>query len=153
MAQAWANVRSKRTDAENKKSPHNPNRCDGAIGENVYSMSSTATVPKSASDAVQAWYDEIKDYDFAKGKGDEGKVVGMNHLPTYLLFITILVPIPTCRYYIRMYIWIKTELLLLSGHFTQVVWKETTEMGIAYATWQDTDSGGKTWNRITVVSH
>ncbi len=37
---------------------------------------------------------------------------------------------------------------LISGHFTQVVWEKSTELGIAYATYKDGE-----WNKVVVVGN
>ena len=35
-----------------------------------------------------------------------------------------------------------------SGHFTQVVWKESTKQGVAFSTYQDGE-----WNKVVVVAN
>ncbi|KAI3372667.1 hypothetical protein L3Q82_022709 [Scortum barcoo] len=66
---------------------------DTKDGENVYNMSSSATLNLKGEEAVDSWYSEIKDYSWSN-PGYNGK----------------------------------------SGHFTQVVWKDSTELGVGYAT-------------------
>ncbi|CAL8250276.1 unnamed protein product [Boreogadus saida] len=69
-------------------------RPDG-IGENIYSMSSSAPINLTGKEAVEEWYGEVKDYEYnSPGPGTKGT----------------------------------------TGHFTQVVWKETTEVGVGLAT-------------------
>ena len=64
-------------------------------GENLYYFwSSSDGLTISGADAVDNWYDEIKDYDFKKGRSKNGNVV---------------------------------------GHFTQLVWKGSTQLGIGVA--------------------
>ncbi len=64
-------------------------------GENLYYFwSSSDSLTISGADAVDNWYDEIKDYDFEKGCSKNGGVV---------------------------------------GHFTQLVWKGSTQLGIGIA--------------------
>ena len=53
-----------------------------------------ASITLNGAAAVDSWYDEIKDYDFKKGKSKNGGVV---------------------------------------GHFTQLVWKDSTQLGIGVA--------------------
>ncbi|XP_024131590.1 Golgi-associated plant pathogenesis-related protein 1 [Oryzias melastigma] len=62
-------------------------------GENVYSKSGFPKVTTTGKEAVEAWYSEIKDYNFAKPGFQSG-----------------------------------------TGHFTQVVWKNSTELGVGMAT-------------------
>ncbi|XP_073668199.1 uncharacterized protein [Paramisgurnus dabryanus] len=62
-------------------------------GENVYYAFSSIPKPQTGKEAVDSWYSEIKDYNFAKS-GYQPK----------------------------------------TGHFTQVVWKSTTEVGVGMAT-------------------
>ena len=63
-------------------------------GENLYYFwSSDSNLVVNGSMAVDSWYDEIKDYDFNKGKSKGGVV----------------------------------------GHFTQLVWKGSTQLGIGVA--------------------
>ncbi|XP_041855504.1 cell wall protein PRY3-like [Melanotaenia boesemani] len=62
-------------------------------GENIYFMSSSASVSPTGKEAVDSWYSEIKDYDFNK-PGFQSK----------------------------------------TGHFTQVVWKDSKELGVGMAT-------------------
>ncbi|XP_040899179.1 Golgi-associated plant pathogenesis-related protein 1-like isoform X2 [Toxotes jaculatrix] len=66
---------------------------DTKDGENVFTMSSSAGLKLTGKEAVDAWYSEIKDYDW-KNPGFTGT----------------------------------------TGHFTQVVWKESTELGVGLAT-------------------
>ena len=64
-------------------------------GENIstfWSRSRNLTV--TGADAVDGWYDEIKDYDFSKGCSKNDEAV---------------------------------------GHFTQLVWKESTQLGMGVA--------------------
>ena len=64
-------------------------------GENLYYFwSSDKNITLNGAAAVDSWYDEIKDYDFKKGKSKNGGVV---------------------------------------GHFTQLVWKDSTQLGIGVA--------------------
>ena len=64
-------------------------------GENLYYFWTSAKgVTINGAAAVDSWYDEIKDYDFKKGKSKNGGVV---------------------------------------GHFTQLVWKDSTQLGIGVA--------------------
>ena len=37
---------------------------------------------------------------------------------------------------------------MVLGHFTQVVWEQTVELGIAFATFQD-----QGWNKVMVVAN
>ncbi|XP_029366956.1 Golgi-associated plant pathogenesis-related protein 1-like [Echeneis naucrates] len=66
---------------------------DTQDGENVFTMSSSATIKLTGKEAVDSWYNEIKDYNWAH-PGFSGN----------------------------------------TGHFTQVVWKESTELGVGMAT-------------------
>ena len=59
-----------------------------------YFWSSDKNITLNGAAAVDSWYDEIKDYDFKKGKSKNGGVV---------------------------------------GHFTQLVWKDSTQLGIGVA--------------------
>ncbi|XP_059909967.1 Golgi-associated plant pathogenesis-related protein 1-like isoform X1 [Gadus macrocephalus] len=63
------------------------------VGENLYCMSSSAPINLTGKEAVESWYEEVKDYDYNR-PGFKGN----------------------------------------TGHFTQVVWKETTEVGVGLAT-------------------
>ena len=85
VAQEWANKIAK----ENKMYHRNPND----YGENIYWIMGRKL---SGADVTQAWYDEIKDYKYAKPG------FSMN-----------------------------------TGHFTQVVWVSSTELGCASATAKD----------------
>ncbi|XP_063045309.1 Golgi-associated plant pathogenesis-related protein 1-like [Engraulis encrasicolus] len=62
---------------------------DSKNGENLYYYSSSRAYSLTGKEAVQSWYNEIKDYDFSD-PGFAGN----------------------------------------TGHFTQVVWKSTTELGV-----------------------
>ncbi|XP_036000594.1 uncharacterized protein glipr2 isoform X2 [Fundulus heteroclitus] len=62
-------------------------------GENVFYSQSTRIVKPTGKEAVDAWYGEIKDYDFSKPQHQPG-----------------------------------------TGHFTQVVWKSSKELGVGLAT-------------------
>ncbi|XP_052762420.1 Golgi-associated plant pathogenesis-related protein 1-like [Mya arenaria] len=89
-AQKWADNLAARDTMEhsNCKLPSG-----GSVGENLYMCwSSDPKAGVKASDAVQSWYDEIKDYDFSK-----------------------------------------PDFAMDTGHFTQVVWKGSTELGMAWA--------------------
>lgn len=67
-------------------------RPDNDCGENIYCKMSTAPkVTATAKEAIEAWYSEIKDYNYEENKFKPG-----------------------------------------TGHFTQVVWKNTTHFGIAH---------------------
>ena len=64
-------------------------------GENLYYCWTTnKNITLTGADGVDWWYDEIKDYDFAKGCSKNGGVV---------------------------------------GHFTQLIWKGSTQLGIGVA--------------------
>ena len=64
-------------------------------GENLYYFwTSESNLTINGATAVDVWYDEIKDYDFKKGKSKNGGVV---------------------------------------GHITQLVWKDSTQLGIGVA--------------------
>lgn len=45
---------------------------DVDCGENLY----MSTAPSSWSDAIQAWYDEVKDFKYGVGATTEGAVIG-----------------------------------------------------------------------------
>ncbi|KAK0136415.1 Golgi-associated plant pathogenesis-related protein 1 [Merluccius polli] len=62
-------------------------------GENIYSASSSAQINLTGKEAVDSWYNEVKDYNYDR-PGFNGN----------------------------------------TGHFTQVVWKESTEVGVGLAT-------------------
>ncbi|XP_033476505.1 Golgi-associated plant pathogenesis-related protein 1-like [Epinephelus lanceolatus] len=62
-------------------------------GENIYLKRGTATMTVLGREAVDSWYNEIKNYNWSR--------------PGYMSNI---------------------------GHFTQVVWKESTELGVGMAT-------------------
>ncbi|XP_044188093.1 uncharacterized protein glipr2, partial [Thunnus albacares] len=62
-------------------------------GENIFNMSSSAPLKLTGKEAVELWYNEIKDYNWSR-PGYSGS----------------------------------------TGHFTQVVWKESTELGVGLAT-------------------
>ncbi|XP_040010780.1 Golgi-associated plant pathogenesis-related protein 1-like [Xiphias gladius] len=66
---------------------------DTQDGENVFTMYSSATIKLTGKEAVDSWYNEIKDYNWSS--------------PGF-----------------------KSE----TGHFTQVVWKDSTELGVGMAT-------------------
>ncbi|XP_067431491.1 GLI pathogenesis-related 2 [Thunnus thynnus] len=88
-AQKWADhllqidsmIHSKMEDSEMKD------------GENIFNMSSSAPLKLTGKEAVETWYNEIKDYNWSR-PGFSGS----------------------------------------TGHFTQVVWKESTELGVGLAT-------------------
>lgn len=86
-AQAWADHL-----ASSGSMQHDPNADEG---ENLFVSYSSEPHWSSCQDAVEAWYAEIKDYDF-------------NH----------------------------PRFSRKTGHFTQVVWKATTKLGVAKATAQ-----------------
>ncbi|XP_031559463.1 ectin-like [Actinia tenebrosa] len=65
-------------------------------GENLYYVSRVSSTPITCEDAVEAWYDEVKDYPF-------------NHPPRTVFDV-------------------KGKQI---GHFTQLVWKNTEEVGVA----------------------
>ncbi|XP_022611693.1 Golgi-associated plant pathogenesis-related protein 1-like [Seriola dumerili] len=62
-------------------------------GENIFTMSSSATITLTGKEAVDSWYSEIKDYN-----------------------------------------WDQPGYSRETGHFTQVVWKDSTELGVGMAT-------------------
>ncbi|XP_028313707.1 Golgi-associated plant pathogenesis-related protein 1-like isoform X2 [Gouania willdenowi] len=62
-------------------------------GENVFFMSSSSGLKLTGKEAVNSWYNEVKDYNFSR-PGFQGN----------------------------------------TGHFTQVVWKASTELGVGMAT-------------------
>lgn len=92
VAQAWADHMLSENSLHHKK--------NNKYGENL-AWGWASTGPKSCASAVQDWYDESNDYDYATGKGHPA---GNGYKTT--------------------------------GHFTQVVWKDTKKvgMGIAYET-------------------
>ncbi|OXA51179.1 Golgi-associated plant pathogenesis-related protein 1 [Folsomia candida] len=83
IAQAWANHLTTIGKMEHSNTE--------GFGENIY----WATNDPSARTAVEKWYSEIKDYNFASASDQPQKG---------------------------------------TGHFTQVVWKESVELGVAKAT-------------------
>ncbi|XP_004072834.1 Golgi-associated plant pathogenesis-related protein 1-like [Oryzias latipes] len=72
---------------------HTLGHSDTEEGENVFYKSGSPPVKVTGKDAVDAWYSEIKDYNFKKPGSQSG-----------------------------------------TGHFTQVVWKESKELGLGMAT-------------------
>ncbi|XP_053181584.1 Golgi-associated plant pathogenesis-related protein 1-like [Scomber japonicus] len=66
---------------------------DTKDGENVYNMWSSAPLNLTGKEAVESWYNEIKDYN-----------------------------------------WGRPGFASNTGHFTQVVWAESTELGVGLAT-------------------
>lgn len=98
VAQKWSDHL-----AATKKFEHSS---DSGYGENLYSSASSGK-EVSGDGATEAWYNEIKDYDFS----NPGFAAG-------------------------------------TGHFTQVIWKGTTEVGIGAATYED---GG--WTHIVVTAN
>uniref|UniRef100_A0A3P9MK36 SCP domain-containing protein n=1 Tax=Oryzias latipes TaxID=8090 RepID=A0A3P9MK36_ORYLA len=72
---------------------HTLGHSDTEEGENVFYKSGSPPVKVTGKDAVDAWYSEIKDYNFKKSGSQSG-----------------------------------------TGHFTQVVWKESKELGLGMAT-------------------
>ena len=65
----------------------------GSYGENLAYAGTSGTPAgqgEAYTDSVEAWYGEVKDWNFAKSKGNGG----------------------------------------VTGHFTQVVWRETKQVGI-----------------------
>ncbi|KAM8885227.1 Golgi-associated plant pathogenesis-related protein 1-like isoform 2-T2 [Spinachia spinachia] len=66
---------------------------DSQDGENIFCMPSSAPIKLTGKEAVDSWYNEIKDYQWS---------------------------IPGFR--------------SDTGHFTQVVWKDSTELGVGLAT-------------------
>ncbi|XP_078362792.1 Golgi-associated plant pathogenesis-related protein 1-like isoform X1 [Oculina patagonica] len=70
-------------------------------GENLYEAWSSSQIDASCADAVQAWYDEIKDYSFNNPGFSDA-----------------------------------------TGHFTQVVWKGTTKVGVGVATSSEPNEKG-----------
>jgi uncharacterized protein YkwD len=87
-AQVWADKLAGLGYMEHSR-PNPP----GSYGENLFFAANTApNFNPSCYDAVKAWYDEIKDYDFGN--------------PTFAA---------------------------ATGHFTQVVWKTSTKIGMGFA--------------------
>ncbi|MEU5861228.1 MULTISPECIES: CAP family protein [unclassified Nonomuraea] len=68
-------------------------------GENIFWGMTSGTTPKTAADAVTAWYDEIADYNWANPPGDPAR----------------------------------------TGHFSQLVWKDTRRVGAARVAGQGPD--------------
>ena len=100
-AQAWADDLASRDAFEHADSGDRPNQ-----GENLYLAWTSRTltgddlsrwVIAKSTDAVQSWYDEIEDYNWATPNGPHSGVV---------------------------------------GHFTQVVWTSSVELGIGYKTYR-----------------
>ena len=46
------------------------------VGENIYYFSTSAKLTYASGSSSQAWYDEIKNYNFEKGESSNGGVVG-----------------------------------------------------------------------------
>ncbi|MFG2005124.1 CAP family protein [Spirillospora sp. NPDC048911] len=76
-----------RSQSEKLSAGHSDLR-DGT-GENIFWGAGSSSTPRTGSDAVKSWYNEISDYDFNK-----------------------------------------PEFTPSSGHFTQLVWKGSTKVGI-----------------------
>ncbi|MEE6504712.1 hypothetical protein FKM82_005308 [Ascaphus truei] len=72
---------------------HTMKHSGGQYGENLYWMNNPSAKELAGNLAVDAWYNEIKDYNFSK-PGFSGT----------------------------------------TGHFTQVVWKDSTQLGVGLAT-------------------
>ncbi|MFF0863965.1 CAP family protein [Nonomuraea sp. NPDC003560] len=68
-------------------------------GENIFWGMSSGSTPKTAGDAVTAWYNEIADYNWANPPGDPAK----------------------------------------TGHFSQLVWKDSRRVGAARVAGQGPD--------------
>ncbi|XP_044188103.1 Golgi-associated plant pathogenesis-related protein 1-like [Thunnus albacares] len=81
-AQKWADHLLQTNSSEHSKS-----------GENIFNMSSSEPLKLTGKEAVESWYNEIKDYNWGR-PGFSGS----------------------------------------TGHFTQVVWKESIELGVGLAT-------------------
>ena len=64
------------------------------VGQNLYGSGSSSGVGPTGAQIADSWYNEYKDYDFAKGASKNGKTI---------------------------------------GHFTQLVWASTKQIGCAYA--------------------
>ena len=77
FAQNYAETLAARGEFEHsKKSDRNKIYGDWS-GENLYYFwTSARDLTVTGADAVDDWYDEIKDYDFAKGRSKNGGVVG-----------------------------------------------------------------------------
>jgi hypothetical protein len=106
MAQNWA-----QTNANQCQMYHSSNR--GNAGENLYATSGRLS---NGKDPVQSWYNEIKDYHF----GGQGFSMATGNIFQFLV---------NC-YAVRISDYFFTE----KGHFTQVVWKASTELGVGWAT-------------------
>ena len=63
------------------------------VGQNLFAMGTTGSGP-TGNFIAESWYNEYKDYDFAKGQSKNGNMI---------------------------------------GHFTQMVWVSTKQIGCAYA--------------------
>jgi len=85
FSQEWANNLAARDTMQHSQG--------SGYGENLYMKWSSGTTTVTGQEAVDSWYNEIKDYNFAYG-GFSGK----------------------------------------TGHFTQVVWKSSKELGVGKAT-------------------
>ena len=90
MAQKYAEELAAENNFDHSKNRNLKGHEGELVGENIYMSSSSAEAQYFTGAMTNNWYDEIKDYDFDKGKSKNKGVV---------------------------------------GNFTQVVWKNTKEVG------------------------
>jgi len=102
-ALAWSKHQAKESNMY-----HQPWAKRNGQGENLYGRS---TIPVDCETAVKSWYDEIKDWNFAKSASNGG----------------------------------------VTGHFTQVVWKGSTKVGVGFAVGKYTMSG-REWPWVFVTA-
>ena len=77
FAQKYAETLAARGNMEHSKDSDRDKIYGDWTGENLYYFwTSARNLTITGADAVDSWYDEIKDYDFAKGRSKNGGVVG-----------------------------------------------------------------------------
>ena len=157
IAQKWADYLA--AEKHMKHSSHEGRRCSkGHTGENLHWRGSTGDVDMNGAIAVDNWYSEIKDYDY----DNHGFAKGTGTLYIFFFFYCMF----KCQFQLVTYLFdiyasltsnyrldilnfnFILDLILFLGHFTQVVWEKSTELGVAFTTFKH----GK-WNKVMVVAN